>query len=61
MRWPPKLCRNKARNFAYVTLNGKQIYPGKWGSPKAQAAYDRFLIEWLKNSQSGNINICQNW
>jgi hypothetical protein len=37
MKRPPKLCRNKHRNFAYITLGGKQIYLGKWGSAEAQA------------------------
>lgn len=49
MKRPPKLCRNKYRNSAFVIVNGKQIYLGKWGSPEAQAAYDRFLLEWMKN------------
>ena len=34
MKHPPKLSRNKYRNFAYITVNGKQIYLGKWGSPR---------------------------
>ena len=48
MRRPPKLCQNRYRKSAYVTINGKQIYLGKWGSEEAQAAYDRLIIEWAK-------------
>ena len=50
MKRPPKLSRNKYRNFAYITVNGKQIYLGKWGSPEAQAAYDRVLLNWVKTN-----------
>ena len=39
MKRPPKLCRNKHRDFAYITVNGKQVYPGKWGSGETQASY----------------------
>lgn len=49
MKRPPKLSRNKYRNFAYITVKGKQIYLGKWGSKEAQAAYERFLLEWAKS------------
>ena len=48
MKRPPKLCHHKKRDYAYLTLSGKQVYLGKWGSAEAQAAYDRFLIEWAK-------------
>ena len=51
MKRPPKLCRNKCRNFAYVTVNGKQIYLGKWGTDEAQAAYERFLLNWIKTNR----------
>ena len=53
MKRPPKLCRNKHRDFAYITVNGKQVYLGKWGSDEAQAAYDRFVIDWAKANQLG--------
>ncbi len=48
MKRPPKLCRNKFNGTAFITVNGKQVYLGKWGSEKAQAAYERFLLNWLK-------------
>lgn len=35
---------------AYVTINGKQVYLGKWGSNEAQAAYERLILEWLKTN-----------
>ena len=26
MKRPPKLCRHKKRDYAYITLSGKQVY-----------------------------------
>ena len=49
MKRPPKLCHNKRQNFAYIYINRKQIYLGKWGSDEAKAAYTRFLMEWAKS------------
>ena len=49
MKRPPKLCRNKKKNFAYVYLNRKQVYLGKWGTEETQSAYDHFLLNWAKS------------
>ena len=57
MKRPPKLCRNKHRDFAYITVNGKQVYLGKWGSAEAQAAYYRFLVKWTKNNQNSKTSL----
>ena len=57
MRRPPKLCRNRYRMSAYVTINGKQIYLGKWGSNEAQAAYERLILEWLKTNGQPPIDL----
>ena len=51
MKRPPRLCHHKQRDYAYITVSGKQIYLGKWGSDEAQAAYDRFLLNWVKASE----------
>ncbi|MCR5359971.1 MAG: hypothetical protein K6E55_08825, partial [Thermoguttaceae bacterium] len=48
MKRPPRLCHHKQRDYAYITVDGKQIYLGKWGSEEAQAAYERFLLNWIK-------------
>src|SRR5437763_16476221 len=32
---------------AVVTLNGKDIYPGKYGTPQSREQYDRLMAEWL--------------
>lgn len=41
----PKLCRNKARNLAFVYAGKRKIYLGKWGAPETVAAYRRYIAE----------------
>lgn len=41
-----KLCRQReksGRDRAYIKLNGRRVYLGPWGSPKAEQAYRRIL------------------
>jgi hypothetical protein len=47
----PKLCRHKAKNRAFVRLNGETIYFGPWGSAEAREKYDRLVREWLANDR----------
>lgn len=47
----PKLCHNKATGRAYVTLNGRRVYLGKWGSPEAGERYAAALAEWQANGR----------
>lgn len=35
----PKICRRTDRNLAYVTLRGRKVYLGKYGSPESYAEY----------------------
>jgi integrase len=48
----PKLARHKGKNLAFVVLNGKFVYLGKWGDcddpcREARRQYDRAVAEWL--------------
>ena len=43
----PKLCHHKGRGLAYVTLDGKPKYLGKWGAPTVQGEYDKVISTWL--------------
>jgi hypothetical protein len=43
----PKLRRHKASGQAIVTLNGRDIYLGRYGSAESQQAYDRLIEEHL--------------
>jgi integrase len=43
----PKKCRD--RNQCFSWHNGKRIYHGVWGSPKADESYKRFIAALLEN------------
>ena len=51
----PKLRHHKATGRAVVTLNGRDFYLGKWGTPAAKEKYDRMLAEWLNNGRRPQI------
>lgn len=36
---------------AVVTLNGRDFYLGKYGTPASRADYDRLIAEWLQNGR----------
>lgn len=43
----PKYCLHKSTGNAYVLLNGRQFYLGRYGSKESRAEYDRLVAEWL--------------
>lgn len=45
----PPMRRKKCpgQDQAYVTLNGRRVLLGAWGSEEARAAYDREIMQWL--------------
>ena len=49
----PKLCRNKNKDFAYVTdpRTGNQIYMGQWGLVETQSRYAAWLADFVKEMQ----------
>src|SRR5580704_4462922 len=48
----PSYCIHKARNQAYVRLNGEMIYLGRPGSPESKEKYNRLVAEWLGAGQT---------
>lgn len=50
-RRTPKLCHHKATGRAYVILNGRFVYCGRWGTAEANATYDVTIIRWLANGR----------
>lgn len=55
----PQLCRHRAQNQGYVTLNGREHYLGHWPvsrgkkpPPSVQAAYDDLIATWLANGRT---------
>ncbi len=47
----PSLCLHKPTGQAYVTIEGRPHYLGKYGLPETQERYDRFIAEWLSNGR----------
>ncbi len=47
----PSLRLHKASGRAYVVLNGKAVYCGRYGEPEAQARYHQVIAEWLAAGQ----------
>ena len=45
----PSYRQHKASGQAVVTIDGKDIYLGRYGTPASKAAYDRTIKEWLGN------------
>jgi hypothetical protein len=48
---PPSYRMHKGSGQAVVTIDGKDIYLGRYGTPKSKAAYDRIIKEWLGNGR----------
>lgn len=49
----PKMGRFKPRDLAYVCVNRKRVYLGKWNSPEAAEAYAKFVDSLLKGEVQG--------
>ena len=47
----PKLRHHKASGRAVVTLSGRDVYCGAWGSEEAKKEYQRRVAEWLANDR----------
>jgi integrase len=46
---PPSYRLHRARNLAVVTLDGKNHYLGRYGSPESHEKYARLIAEWRAN------------
>ncbi len=47
----PSYRLHKPTGSAVVTLDGRDVYLGKYGTPVSRAEYDRILAEWLVNGR----------
>jgi integrase len=47
----PSYRRHKPSGQAVVTLDGRDLYLGRYGSPESRAEYDRLIAEWLVNGR----------
>ena len=48
----PSYCLHKATGQAYVTVDGRERYLGKHGSPESQEKYARVIAERFSNPSS---------
>lgn len=48
---PPSYRHHKPTGQGVVTLNGKDFYLGKFGTPESKQAYDRMIAEWLASGR----------
>jgi hypothetical protein len=49
---PPKYRHYKPKDLAVVRIDGRDHYPGKYGSPESHERYDRLIAEWLLSRQT---------
>ena len=47
----PSYRLHKTKGLALVTLDGRDIYLGKHGTPESRAEYDRLVHLWLANDR----------
>jgi hypothetical protein len=47
----PSYRHHRPSNQAVVTLDGRDIYLGRFNSPESRAEFDRLLAEWLANGR----------
>jgi integrase len=47
----PSYRLHKPTSQAVVTLDGRDLYLGRYGSPQSRAEYDRLVAEWLTNGR----------
>src|SRR5947209_19851869 len=47
----PSYRHHKSDGRAVVTIDGRDIYLGKYGSPGSRAGYDRVIADWLANGR----------
>jgi hypothetical protein len=62
----PSYRLHRPSGLAVTTLNGRDVYLGRFGSPESRAEYDRLLMEWLSNGRrlptpatGSDVNIAQ--
>jgi integrase len=43
----PAYCHHKASGRAFVTIDGRRVYLGRFGTPESRDEYDRVIGEWI--------------
>jgi integrase len=47
----PSYRLHKPTNQAVVTLDGRDFYLGRFGTPESRGEYDRLIVEWISNGR----------
>jgi len=53
---PPGYRLHKATGQAYVTINGKRHYLGRYGTPESRRRYRRIVDDWERRQASGLVS-----
>ena len=48
----PAYCHDKTSGRAYVTLDNRKTYLGRFGTQESRDAYDRAIGEWIANGRT---------
>jgi hypothetical protein len=54
---PPKYRLHRASGQAVVTINRKDQYLGKHGSPESRIRYERIISEWMKGGSNPSLPV----
>ena len=52
---------HKARNLANVTIDGRDVYLGRYGSEESKAKYERVIGEWLARGRASVVSPCETY
>ena len=52
----PKYCQHKPTGRAFVRIDGKMFYLGKYGSEASRREYDRIIAEFIANGRQSLRN-----
>ena len=53
----PSYCRHKATGQAYVTIDGREQYLGKYGSPESQEKHARVVAERVQHQEDVPVSM----
>ena len=52
----PSYCLHKTSGRAYVTIDGRTTYLGKYASPESRDIYDQLIGEWIARGRAPDPN-----
>jgi len=55
----PSYCRHKASGQAVVTIDGRDVYLGRYGSRESKTKYEQVIARWLATRDRVTPALCQ--